>query len=104
MKISGQSDFPYQFYIENENSSSFSTQNNMEGTRDEIIKWCSMNCKSRWIMTTVTNVSVFAPLSFENPISNKKFPAAKMEEYSKIVLMFEDETEATGFKMTFIGK
>lgn len=85
MKITGRNRFPLSVLRQGFNT------NDIEGTRGEIIKWCSINCKSRWIIATgSTNVSVFAPLSFENPISNKKFPAAKMEEYSKIILMIDD--------------
>jgi hypothetical protein len=103
MKILGQSSFNHQFYIDKDDNM-FSSADDQTGARGEIIKWCSENCKSRWILTTATNVSVYAPLQFDNPISNKKFPAAKMDEYSKMILMFEDDDEAAGFKMTFVGK
>ena len=104
IEIKGQSDFKHQFFVDVSDSagSGFSGISS-SGSYGEIKQWCLDNCKGRYIISSSMSLNVYHPVPAASPFPNQSFKPSTIEVRGVCLISFEDEEEATGFKMTFLN-
>lgn len=101
--IKGETNFKYQFFIDLSDSagSSFGGLSN-SGAPGEVRKWCLENCKSRYLISSNMAIGLYHPVPATSPFPEVPFKPSSIEIRQVFLVAFEDDEEATGFKITFL--